>query len=38
MGHIFSYGMDDEVMRCEDCGVNILSDRAKILCPYAEEK
>ena len=37
MGHIFSYLMDNEVLRCEDCGVNILSPRAKILCAYAKE-
>jgi hypothetical protein len=38
MGHYFSYLMDDEVMRCEECGVNILSTRAKEICRYAKEK
>ena len=36
MGHYFSYLMDDEVLRCEECGVNYLSPRAKQLCPYAK--
>ena len=33
MGHYFSMLMDDEVLRCEECGVNVLSPRAKEPCP-----
>jgi hypothetical protein len=36
MGHYFSYLMDNEVLRCEECGVNALSPRAKEACPYSE--
>lgn len=36
MGHLFSYLMDDEVFRCEECGVNYLSPRASLACPYTK--
>ena len=37
MGHYFSYLMDEDVLRCEECGVNVLSSRAKEKCRYAKE-
>lgn len=30
--HIFSYELDDEVMRCEDCGMNRLALRDHKTC------